>query len=120
MNLRPRTIWMLSLAAGVVVGATFSAHYLWDGLVGMDSSAFPAGRHLVAPLCTGVKLTSSAIYLAASPSKASIFRRSRAIRLIQGCASKDPYTASSKTTAIMACRRFVLGLVGRNMPPDFP
>ncbi len=43
MNLRTRSIWMLSLAVGLVVGATFSAHYLWDGFVGMDSSAFPAG-----------------------------------------------------------------------------
>lgn len=43
MNLRPRTLWILSLVVGFFVGATISAHYLWNSFVGLDSSGFPAG-----------------------------------------------------------------------------
>ena len=44
MNLRPRNVFFLSLAAGALVGATFSAHYLGRAFIGMDPSAFPGGH----------------------------------------------------------------------------
>ena len=44
MNLRPRNVFILSLLVGAVVGGTISARYLWQGFVGLDPSAFPAGE----------------------------------------------------------------------------
>ena len=43
MNFRPRSAFIISLVLGAIVGGTFSAHYLWQGFVGLDPSAFPAG-----------------------------------------------------------------------------
>ena len=44
MNFRPRNAFILSLVAAVLVGATVSAHYLAQGFIGLDPSAFPAGE----------------------------------------------------------------------------
>lgn len=46
MNFRPRSAFIISLVLGAIVGGTFSAHYLWQGFVGLDPSAFPAGETL--------------------------------------------------------------------------
>ena len=44
MAFRPRTAFVISLVVGALVGATVSAHYLWDAFVGLAPSAFPAGE----------------------------------------------------------------------------
>jgi len=44
VKIRTLTVALIMVIVGLVVGATFSAHYFWLAATGLDPSAFPAGE----------------------------------------------------------------------------
>ncbi|MCZ6783904.1 MAG: aldo/keto reductase [Proteobacteria bacterium] len=66
MSIRPRSMFLLCLAAALVVGFTVSGYFLYRTAIGLDPSAFPAGAALQKvglALFSGLELTLAGLVL---------------------------------------------------------
>ncbi len=118
MRHRPAVVTLLALLAALATGFWLSGHYLWQAMIGLDASAFPAGAalHSVGQLVlpdmgvsqAGVVLSVGLLLLVAIVAFVAV-RASRRIQLIEADPTRRSFLTGSVAGAGAAIGAVVVG-----------